>query len=667
MNRFIQDTFALTMILLLAAFLGIFYEANALFARETESREVKILNGLWNFRADNSSRRNAGFEQQWYKEPLKKKGSVIKMPVPSSYNDITQDRNLRDFVGWAWYDHMVYVPKRWDDEENLRVVLLFESCHYYCAVWVNGEKVVSHEGGHLPFDVEVTQNLNYGTSNLITVAANNTLTPKTLPPGTIEYMDNSRKYPPGYFVQNLQMDFFNYAGIHRPVKLYVTPTVFLLDVTLNTNFHDTTGMLTFKSSVAALDNEDAGDSKNENISMTYEIYDANEKVQASLSGNNLFKGSINVSNVQLWWPVDMDQTPGYMYTLKVTLNSSATDLIDIYRLPFGFRTVDVDDKNFFINKKPFYFKGFGMHEDSDIRGKGLDLPVIMKNFNLITWMGANSFRTSHYPYADEIMDLADQQGIVVIDECPGVGIYKENMAEDNIAHHKEVMKELIHRDKNHPSVVMWSVANEPESQYEEADAYFKAITSYTRELDNTRPVTFVGNQSPYDDKAVKYNDVICYNHYYSWYHDYGHLELITYQATFDLENWHNITKKPVILSEYGADAVAGLHANPSVMFTEDYQVDSVKRYFPVFDKYKGNFFVGEMIWNFADFETAQDVKRVAGNKKGIFTRQRQPKHVAYVLRERYKSLSSLILDTAVNASSRELDSTDFLPLTVIEV
>lgn len=77
------------------------------------------------------------------------------------------------------------------------------------------------------------------------------------------------------------MDFFNYAGIHRPVKLYVTPTVFLLDVTLNTNFHDTTGMLTFKSSVAALDNEDAGDSKNENISMTYEIYDANEKVQAS--------------------------------------------------------------------------------------------------------------------------------------------------------------------------------------------------------------------------------------------------------------------------------------------------------------------------------------------------------------------------------------------------
>ena len=145
-----------------------------------------------------------------------------------------------------------------------------------------------------------------------------------------------------------------------------------------------------------------------------------------------------------------------------------------------------------------------------VRGKGLDLPLLIKDYNLMKWMGANSFRTSHYPYADEDMDLADRKGFVVIDESPGVGIeswvpalslllsvvttsiiynlvcmcqsviscfsirlFSHNMEEDNLRHHLEVMKELVRRDKNHPSVVMWSVANEPRSDLPKAEEYFR--------------------------------------------------------------------------------------------------------------------------------------------------------------------------------------------------
>jgi len=577
---------------------------------------------------------------------LKKGGATQKMPVPSSYNDIAVEAELRDFIGWVWYDREVFVPERWDDEDNLRVVLRVESCSYYCIVWVNGEKLMTHDGGHLPFEAEVTQALKFGTSNLITVAANNTLSPTTLPPGSIEYKDDARKYPPGYFVQNLQMDFFNYAGIHRPIKFYVTPTVFLLDISLGTLFEDTTGVLNFKSSVAAMeDDSDVKASKNDDLNMKYSIVDAQGAKKADLEGLNLFKGSMKVNDVKLWWPVDMNEDPGYLYTLVIQVISDSTNQTDIYRLPFGFRTVETTKTSFLINKKPFYFKGFGMHEDANIRGKGLDLPTIMRDFNLLKWMGANSFRTSHYPYADEIMELANQRGIVVIDECPGVGIQRDNMKNENIKKHQEVMKELIHRDKNHPAVVMWSVANEPESQYSEAENYFRSVISYTRELDSTRPVTFVGNQSPYDDKAVQFNDVICYNKYYSWYHDQGHLEIISYQLERDLLLWNNLTSKPLIMSEYGADAVAGMHNLPSQMFTEDYQVDAIRKYFPIFDKFRGSFFIGELIWNFADFATAQGITRVGGNKKGVFTRDRQPKYCAYVLRERYTSMSSLINKT----------------------
>lgn len=627
-----------------------------LFPRESESREVRYLDGFWNFRADNSSSRDAGFTNSWFKQPLTTTGFTMKMPVPSSYNDITQDAKLRDFVGWVWYDREVFIPKRWNDENQLRVVIRFESCHYYCTVWINGQNLISHEGGHLPFEAEITPLLNYGTSNTVTVAVNNTLTPNTIPPGAIQYMDDQRYYPQGYFVQNLQMDFFNYAGIQRPVKLYTTPTVYLFDITLLTEIDGSAGVLKFKSSVAALEDDQSKNKEreDEDIMMYYEVLDDNGEKKGSTSGKNLFKGVIDVADVNVWWPVDMNERPGYMYTLVINVHSQVSKLVDIFRLPFGFRTIRYDKENLYINNQPFYFKGFGMHEDADIRGKGLDLPTIIKNFNLITWMGGNSFRTSHYPYADEIMDLADQYGIVVIDECPAVGVQKSNMGKTNLEKHKKVMKELIERDKNHPSVVMWSVANEPESQYAEAESYFRDITSHTRELDSTRPVTFVGNQSPFDDKGVQFVDIICYNHYYAWYHDAGHLELISYQLDYDLQNWRNITGKPFILSEYGADAVSGMHMTPPTMFSEDYQIATVKRYFPVFDRYRGKFFIGEMIWNFADFQTAQDLKRVGGNKKGIFTRTRQPKAVAHVLRERYHSISSLVSKGTGGEYTRQL-------------
>ncbi|XP_036134909.1 beta-glucuronidase isoform X2 [Molossus molossus] len=355
------------------------------------------------------------------------------------------------------------------------------------------------------------------------------------------------------------------------------------------------------------------------------------------------QGLLKVPDAHLWWPYLMHERPAYLYSLEVrlTAQTAAGSVSDVYTLPVGIRTVAVTESQFLINGSPFYFHGVNKHEDADVRGKGFDWPLLVKDFNLLLWLGANAFRTSHYPYAEEVMQLCDQYGIVVIDESPGVGIVLiQSYNNESLQHHLEVMEELVRRDKNHPAVVMWSVANEPASSLKPAGYYFKTLIAHTKALDPTRPVTYVTNSNYELDLGAPYVDVICVNSYYSWYHDPGHLEVIQLQVATELENWHRTYQKPVIQSEYGADTIAGFHHDPPLMFTEEYQKSLLEQYHLVLDQKRKDYVVGELIWNFADFMTNQTPQRVMGNKKGIFTRQRQPKHAAFLLRDRYWKLAN---------------------------
>ncbi|KAM9846484.1 beta-glucuronidase [Aulostomus maculatus] len=603
-----------------------------LFPRESPSREVKELSGVWSFRADKSPNRNQGFEKGWYKSRLAETGPVIDMPVPASFNDITQDSTLRDFIGWVWYEREVLVPTRWVADEGTRVVLRVGSAHYYSVVWVNGVKVTEHEGGHLPFEAEIGRVIRQDptTPVRITIAVNNTLNLHTLPPGIIQHLDDPTKYPKGFFVQSIYFDFFNYAGIHRPVLLYTTPQAYVDDITVVTDFLDSTGLVKYMVSV-----QNAA-----TASLKVTLMDKDRHCVASSSEPS---GVLKVADVRLWWPYLMHENPAYLYTMEVHLTAAdeRSTYEDFYVLPVGIRTVNVTSTQFLINNKPFYFHGVNKHEDSDIRGKGLDWPLLVKDFNLMRWLGANSFRTSHYPYAEEVLQMCDRHGIVVIDECPGVGIKDiRSFGNASLAHHLDVMDELVRRDKNHPSVVMWSVANEPASEMPPAGFYFKTVINHTKALDPTRPVTYITN-SHYDrDRGAPYVDVICVNSYFSWYHDPGHVEVIPIQLKTQFENWYGKYQRPIIQSEYGADAVSGLHSDPPVMFTEEYQSVVLQSYHNVFDQKRKQYVIGELIWNFADFMTVQEVTRVVGNKKGIFSRQRQPKAAAFVLKDRYWRLAN---------------------------
>ncbi|XP_037782675.1 beta-glucuronidase-like isoform X5 [Penaeus monodon] len=609
-----------------------------LYPRESGSREVKSLDGLWNFRLAPLHDPLKGFREEWFLRPLSKTGSVISMAVPSSYNDVTQDKALRDHIGWAWYDRTFYVPLRWQVDKQ-RVVLRLGSAHYNSIIYINGVAVTSHEGGHLPIMAEISSGLRFGKENLVTVAINNTLTPSTLPQGKIIYHNDPTKYPPGYFEQKLDFDFFNYAGLHRPVYLYTTPQTYIDDIVINTDIDGSAGIINYEIFAATTE---IGPQSEDGVGCSVKLLDKEGDHITSAMG---CVGTIKISNASLWWPYLMHSNPGYMYTLMVAV-SDAFGVLDLYPQKVGIRTLGWNSTTLTINNQPLYLRGCGRHEDADIRGKGVDYPLIVKDFSLLKWLGANSFRTSHYPYAEEIMDMADQEGIMIVDESPAIGL--NGFGEELMKRHIAVMQEFVRRDKNRPSVIMWSVGNEPRSYEPAAKEYFSNVVNATKAVDATRPVTCVLNYPKNEEHAGSSLDVILVNRYYSWYSDTGHLELIYNQTVNEFIEWHLLHNKPVMISEYGAGSIAGFHMDPAFTWTEEYQAELMVENFKAFDTLRSKgYFIGEMIWNFADFVTPMEYNRPGACMKGLFTRARQPKMAGHLMRMRYWSLAQDIHNVTI--------------------
>ena len=587
--------------------------------QENPTRERKALGGLWSFRLDAAG---DGRRDHWQEAAL---AGAREMPVPASYNDIIPGEETRDHVGDAWYETVAFVPRGWDGQ---RIVLRFDSATHAAVVWVDGTEVMSHVGGYTPFEADVTHLVTPGKQARITVVVNNELTWDTIPPGIITETPHGRR-------QKYFHDFYNFAGLHRQVWLYSTAPTYVDDVTLTTTIDGTSGVVHYQVKVAG--------PQQHQVRVT--LLDAAGAEVAAADGA---EGVLTVPDAHLWAPGD-----GYLYRAVIEVRT-ADGVVDIYTSTLGIRTVEVAGSQFLINGQPFYFTGFGKHEDSPVRGKGHDDVFLVHDFELIDWIGANSFRTSHYPYAEEVYDYADRQGIVIIDEVPAVGqnmglgggifggpqletFSAETIGAKAQQAHAQVIRELVARDKNHPSVVLWSIANEPESHTDAAEEYFRPLFALAKGLDASRPVGFVNVMlSPYPDcKLAAMADVLMLNRYYGWYVDTADLAAAEDHWREELQGWAK-ENKPIIITEYGADTISGLHSLTPEPWSEEYQEAYLRMNHRVFDSVDA--VVGEHVWNFADFRTSAAIFRVDGNKKGVFTQDRRPKAAAHLLRERWTGM-----------------------------
>lgn len=585
----------------------------------TATRELLNLDGIWDFRVDFA---NEGFEKNWAGRKL---NTNLDIAVPSSYNDLFTDAAIREHVGWVWYQRTVRVPRGWAGE---RVMVRVDAATHEGVVFVNGKRVASHVGGYMPFAADITEFAAAGSEILLTVAVNNVLTNETIPPGRVATLSNGRKQ------QTYLHDFYNYAGLARSVWLYSVPETHITDVTVNTDYTGTTGKVSYSVEV-----EGGAD-------VSVVLKDEAGSVVATGSGAS---GELSVANVKLWQP-----GAAYLYRLTVQAHNGG-NVVDEYGVNVGVRTIRVEGNQFLINNEPFYFTGFGMHEDHVVKGKGHDNSFLVNDFQLLKWVGANSFRTSHYPYAEEVMDYADRHGIVIIDETAAVGLNQsfssmfggpklptfgpETANKKTQANLLQAVRELIARDKNHPSVVMWSITNEAETGTQEAVDFFKPAIDLARELDG-RPVTYINVMTEPFGKCLvaPLVDVICLNRYWGWYEDHADLDNAKIHLEAELKGWTEKYNVPIVITEYGADTVAGAHSIHELPWSEEYQTAFLNANHEIFDKFPG--IVGEQVWNFADFQTKPGIFRVLGNKKGVFTRDRQPKAAAHTLRARWTQLNN---------------------------
>ncbi len=572
------------------------------------------MSGLWRFQLDPQEEdEGAGWTRALPASRM--------IPVPCSWNDLFDD--ARDHLGLAWYQTEVWTPSAWRSQ---RVFLRVGSANYAAKVWVNGTVVAEHQGGHLPFVAGISAQLVWDRPNIIAITVENKQLLGRVPPGPGEGGGGVAGVLGGYPATTY--DFFPYAGLHRQVWLYAVPAeAHIDDVTVTTTVEGSDGVVRVRVDAVG---DYAGRGR-----VRLNDTEADLAFQAGAA-----EATLRVPSARLWGPRDP-----HLYPLTVMLVDGQGRATDSYSLEIGIRTVEARGGRLLLNGEPATLRGVGKHEDFPLHGRGLDLPMWVRDYELMRWMGANSYRTTHYPYAEEAMDLADRLGFLVINEIPAVGLNFGDGPDANAQRLEQAMRqirELIARDKNHPSTIIWNIANEPfageigVNQPEAVEAgtrFFRQLNAEAHRLDPTRPTMLVGVMGG-PPEWLDIGDVVGINRYYGWYTHPGQLDAAVRVLEAELDDLHRRFGKPIVMTEFGTDTLPGHHANPPEMWSEEYQTEFIRRYLDV--AAARPFMVGMHVWNFADFKTGQGTMRAAGmNFKGVFTRDRRPKAAAHFLRSRW--------------------------------
>lgn len=578
-----------------------------LYPKSNCKRSVIDLSGFWDFKLDSD---DVGEKKEWHKGF----SDGRDIAVPASWNDLYQEKEIMSYMGTAWYQRYFYLP---EELSSKLIWLRIGAANYRAKVWINGFYVSEHEGGDLPFEYNITSRIIFGEKTLLVIKVDNKLSQDTVPQGNLTAKEYGDGYL-GYYETRLQYpnvpyDFYPYGGIHRPVLIYTTSSARIEDITIKTDIKGNSGLVdyTVKCSGGKIDKILL------KLNGTEEVETIIEKPSFPLTGE------LEVRDARFW----SCQTP-FLYELEIRLFYQDS-LVDEYTLPVGIRTIKAEGNKLLLNGSPVFLKGFGKHEDFYVIGKGLLPPLIIKDYSLLKWINANSYRTSHYPYSEEMLNLADKLGFLVISESSAAALSTRAVTSKTSERHKEILTELIQRDKNHPSVIIWSVANEPDtSNLPEAESYFKELYELVRALDPSRPVICAGTSV---ETVAKNFDIVSIHSYSGWYNLPGQRGLAMENFSKQLDTVYKKFKKPIVVTEFGADAITGIHTDPPQLFSEEYQERLVTEAYKV-AKSK-SYTIGFHIWNFADFRTAQDYTRVLYNRKGVFTRDRQPKILAYSLKK----------------------------------
>ena len=573
------------------------------------ARQVTSLNGEWNYFVDQQEqgyydyRMNPTNWGYFINAKPQKPSDLVEydfdacptLHVPGDWN--TQDEQLFLYEGTIWMKKDFEIDNRQKTTDNGRFLLYFGAVNYEAIVYVNGKKAGRHVGGFTPFCYDVTDLVHEG-KNFVIVKIDNK-----------RHRDN---------VPTLIFDWWNYGGITRDVLLVSVPETYIEDYSLQLD-KTIKGKKRLINFSLKLNKPVAG----QEVTLSIPELKIKQKFTTNDEGEIHSSFFTSQSSLKLWCP----ETPK-LYNVEITKDD------EVIKDEIGFRTIETRGKQLLLNGKPIFLRGVCSHEETAYTSRRCNSAADADT--LLSWarqLGCNFIRLAHYPHNEHAVREAERQGFLLWSEIPVYWtISWQN--EETYANAERQLTDMIRRDHNRAAVIIWSLANEtPHS--DARDKFLGRLAQTARSLDSTRLISMameVTGASNYvnrlQDNMNKYVDVVSFNQYIGWYRDVNDAPKMKWEIPYE---------KPVIISEFGGGAKAGLHGDKGQRWTEEFQENLYRENLAMLDKIEG--LAGTCPWVLKDFRSPR--RPLPGiqdgfNRKGLFSDKGQRKKAFYVLREWYE-------------------------------
>ncbi len=512
------------------------------------------------------------------------------LTVPGDWN--SQEAQLLYYEGTLWYRTRFDAKKSAPDS---RLFVYFGAANYRADVYLNGKKLGTHIGGFTPFSYEITA-LAKETGNSLVVRVDNTRHADAVP--------------------TVNTDWWNYGGLTRDVLLVETPSTFISSHRLQLK----------KGTADRIEASVQLDGPQRQQAFRISIPELNVTSEGQTDANGVARFEFPVRGLALWSP----ENPK-LY--QVTFNTATDHMSD----KIGFRTIETRGSEILLNGRPVFLRGISIHEENPFRGGRAYAPEDARQ--LLGWakeLGCNFARLAHYPHSEHMARVADEMGVLLWEEVPVYWTISWKNP-DTLANARTQLTDLITRDRNRASVIVWSVANEtPVSP--ERTAFLKTLVDTARAADATRLVSAAmevhadpadANHKIVDDPFGEFTDLLSFNEYIGWYD--GAPDKI------GRVHWTIKYDKPVFISEFGADALQGWHADALTRFSEEYQADLYRKTIAMLEKIPQ--WRGTTPWILCDFRSPRrPLPHVQDgwNRKGLIGENGTKKMAFGVLQEFYQ-------------------------------
>lgn len=583
----------------------------------TQGRKTISLNGTWHYIVDPY---DTGFYDYRYKErpegdagaywnnsepkePTQWTEHGYKAPynieVPGDWN--SQDRMFAYYEGTLWYQREFDKPATAAGED---VYLYFGAVNYEAHVYLNGKKLGMHKGGFTPFNFKIPAGLLKDTGNFLVVRVNNN-----------RHADE---------VPTLNTDWWNYGGITRDVKLVVVPQTFIPQYSLQLDPTQDIAQAKKKGQYRLAGWVKLSQPGSGNV--TVEIPELKVRKQFEVKGDSV-AFAFDAKKIGLWSP----ESPK-LYDVKFSYGSEVvTDKI-------GFRKIEVKGKDIVLNGNKVFLRGICIHEEipQEIRRAHSNNDALQ----LLGWakeLNCNMVRLAHYPHNEHMTRAADSLGLMVWSEIP-VYWTIDFKSPEVLAKAKTQLAEMITRDRNRASIVIWSVGNETPVSPVRTE-FMGTLAKTAKKLDPSRlisaalEVNYQEGVHHVDDPLGQYTDIVSLNEYLGWY-----------GSTPDrcrTAKWTVGYNKPFFISETGAEGNFGFHADKTARFSEEYQEWYYQEQIAMFKSSFPDSYSGISPWILADFRSPRrnnPTYQEGWNTKGLISKNGEKKKAFYVLQAYYKEI-----------------------------